>query len=62
MRIIIPPDLAKIGDEIRPYYDFTQKDHFRPDTPDEIRKKAAYFREKSEELYKEAERAEGLPV
>lgn len=62
MRIVLPPELEAIGKEVRPYYDFTQKDNLRADTPSDIREKAAYFKKESERLYREAERLNGLPV
>jgi len=56
------PEMKALSDAIDPYYDFTQKDCLRVDTPDEIREKAKLFLELSRAQEEQALRAEGLPV
>lgn len=62
MRLMPTPEMRALFDEIKPYFDFTQKDNLRADTPDEIRNKVKRYDELSDVQWEQAQRAEGLPV
>ncbi len=56
------PEMKALYDDIKPYFDFTQKDCFKADTPDEIRQKAKQYDELRDAQIKESNRIEGLPA
>lgn len=62
MRLIPTPEMRALFDEIKPYFDLTQEDNLRADTPDEIRSKVKQYNALSEAQWEQAQRAEGLPV
>ena len=56
------PEMRVLFDEIKPYFDFTQKDNLRADTPDDIRSKLKQYDALSEAQWEQAQRVEGLPA